>query len=281
MRFLLLLLLSVSAVFRGDPPPPVKVITWNLEWFPGKKPGASNEDAAAHIVEVQAALKTMKPDILVLQEVAGEDPVKEAIKDLPGFKVDIVSRFKMTSGGIDRQQIAICSRFPAKFVASEQWVRGWAGAPRGYAFASLDCPGGRLNVYGLHLKSNIGDAEVNTSKREDAVEQLLGHMKATLKESPDVGSRWLVCGDFNTDKVNPRVPSERTFPLLAEAGFHWTFEDVPKEKRITCPAKGSYPDACFDQIFVKGLGKPVAAPVTEQKGSDHLPVAVDITIQRP
>jgi endonuclease/exonuclease/phosphatase family metal-dependent hydrolase len=130
---------------------------------------------SAHIEEVRKALIEIKPDILVLQEVSGETPVQEAISILPGFKVAVVSRFKTKGGFIDGQQIAICSRFPAKRVFSEQWAKGWADAPRGFAFAAFDCGGVTVNVYGLHLKSNLGDPPLNTAKYEDAVEQLLKH----------------------------------------------------------------------------------------------------------
>jgi hypothetical protein len=38
-----------------------------------------------------------------------------------------------------------------------------------------------------------------------------------------------------------------------------------------------YPDACFDQIFTKGLGKPISS-VVQAKGSDHLPVIMEVAI---
>lgn len=257
---------------------PVRVVTWNLQWFPGRTPAPGKVAADAHIAEVREALPKLQPDILVLEEVAGEDPVKEALTGLPGFQVAVVSRFKSANGLIEAQQIAICSRFPARFVYSAQWEKGWAGAPRGFAFASLDCgPGGSLNVYGLHLKSNLGNPQINTAKREDAAEQLLRHRAATLAESPEAGSQWIVCGDFNTDSVNTAVPSERTFPLLLKAGFHWTFDGLPLTMRVTCPAKGQYPDACFDHIFTLGIAEACAKPLPIP-GSDHLPVAADISI---
>jgi endonuclease/exonuclease/phosphatase family metal-dependent hydrolase len=40
-----------------------------------------------------------------------------------------------------------------------------------------------------------------------------------------------------------------------------------------------YPDACFDHIFVMGLGRPVASPLARVDGSDHLPVAVDLDLR--
>lgn len=276
MKFLLLLLLSVTL---SSAQIPLRVVTWNLQYFPGRSLVPGKEAADHHILEVREAIARINPDVLVLQEVAGEAPLQEVLAGLPDLQVAIVSRFKNSAGLIDAQQIAICSRFPARFVYSAKWEKSWAGAPRGFAFASLDCgPAGVLNVYGLHLKSNLGHPQENTAKREDAMEQLLRHRAATAAESPETGSHWIVCGDFNTDTVNAAVPSERTFPLLLKSGFHWTFDGLPLEQRITCPAKGQYPAACFDQIFTLGLGKPTALPLPEIPGSDHLPVSVDISL---
>ena len=277
-RLLLALLAACTLCLAEQPVQPVRLVTWNLQWFPGKSPSSNHEAAAAHIEEVRKALIEINPDILVLQEVSGEAPVEEAISVLPGFKVAVVSRFRTNGGFIDGQQIAICSRFPAKRVFSEPWAKGWAGAPRGFAFAAIDCGGAVVNVYGIHLKSNLGDPAGNTAKREDAIEQLLKHQSDMAAEDPSA-SRWVVCGDFNTSERNELVPSERTFPLMHKAGFFWTFEGVPFERRVTCPAKGRYPDACFDHIFVKGLGRPVAAPLVKIGGSDHLPVAVDLNLR--
>ena len=53
------------------------------------------------------------------------------------------------------------------------------------------------------------------------------------------------------------MPSEKTFPLMLKAGFFWTFEGDPFERRDTCPAKGRYPDASFGHIFFMELGRPV------------------------
>jgi endonuclease/exonuclease/phosphatase family metal-dependent hydrolase len=278
MRIPLLLILLLRSLCPAQQT--VRVITWNLQWFPGKAPAPLPERIPEHIAEVQAALRTMHPDILVLQEVAGENVVKEAISVLPGFHVAVVSRFKNAAGFIDPQQIAICSRFPARYVHSSPWARGWAGAPRGFAFASLDCDGASLNIYGLHLKSNLGDPQINTAKREDAVEQLLRHMNDTKAEEAARDSRWIICGDFNTDSVNAAVPSERTFPLLTAAGFTWTFEGVPHARRVTCPATDRYPPASFDHFFVKGLGTPGARPLSEIMGSDHFPVCLDIALTK-
>ena len=200
---LLTLLLAACTLCLGQP---VRIVTWNLQWFPGKSPTSKPDAAAAHIAEVRKALAEIQPDILVLQEVSGEAPVAEAISILPDYKVAVISRFKNAAGLLDGQQIAICSRFAATRVFSSRWDKGWAGAPRGFAYAAFDCDGTVVNVYGLHLKSNIGDPEGNTAKREDAIEQLIKHQQEMQAQDLSA-NRWIVCGDFNTCETNISVPA--------------------------------------------------------------------------
>lgn len=251
----------------------VRVVTWNLEWFPGKKPAASQEERDRHFSEMAAVLPKMHADVLVLQEVRNDEAAQRLAKLLPGFSVHVTSRFPDSfTHKLGEQQIAILSRFKADSAWSESWKRGWAKAPRGYAYAKLLIAGRPLNVYGLHLKSNLGNPVENTSKREDAMEQLIDHIKDQVKGNEPV----VVAGDFNTSNDQVKLASDTTLLKIEKAGLFWTFEGLPLEQRITVPRKGSYPDACFDHIFVRGLGRPVAQVLNDKPGSDHFPVVVDL-----
>lgn len=251
----------------------VRLVTWNLEWFPGKKPAASQEERDKHFLEVAAVLPQFRADIIVLQEVRNDDAAQRLAKLLPGFSVHVTSRFKDTfTNTIGEQQITILSRFKADSAWSESWKRGWANAPRGYAYAKLLVAGKPLHVYGLHLKSNLGNPVENASKREDAMEQLIAHAKEQAKPEEGV----VVVGDFNTSKEQVSLAGDTTLKKIESAGFFWTFEGIPLEHRITIPGKGRYPDACFDHIYVRDLGKPAASVLKDTPGSDHLPVVVDL-----
>jgi len=259
---------------------PLRIVTWNLQWFPGgKMGGAPKEVQDEQMRKIQAEVRKLDADILVLQEVASVGALEELIKPLGGdWKVAILSRFKEGSF-VSGQQVGIVSRFPAEAVWAESWNRGWAGPPRGYAYASFVIRGTRVAVYGIHLKSNLGNPVENTSKREDAMEQLIGHIKIGRERVPQPEAV-VVAGDFNTDDPDTlagQSPGERTFAFLRKAGFHWTFDNVPHGVRISCPGKGRYPDACFDHVFVRGLGKPTAS-VVKADGSDHFPVTVDVVL---
>ena len=67
--------------------------------------------------------------------------------------------------------------------------------------------------------------------------------------------------------------------MLKKAGFAWSFDGIEHAKRITCPGKGRYPDACFDHFWTRGLNKPLAFVVPQAGGSDHLPVVIDVVIK--
>lgn len=136
----------------------VRVVTWNLEWFPGGKPAATQKEKDWHFLEVAAVVPQFRADVLVLQEVRDQEAAEKLAKLMLGMQVHVVSRFKDEVGGaVGLQQIAILSRYPADGAWAESWKRGWANAPRGYAYAKLMVEGRPLHVYGLHLKSNLGD----------------------------------------------------------------------------------------------------------------------------
>ena len=257
----------------------VRVVTWNLQWFPGGKPNASSEDREEHIRQVAQELAKIRPDVILLQEVSDAvavDRLTQHSHSPHGFTTHVVSTFKDGfSGARGQQQLAIVSRFPAVSAWAEPWKRGWANAPRGYSYARLQITDRKhLNVYTLHLKSTLGDPFANTSKREDAAAQLLVHIQSQCGANEPV----VMGGDFNTSVDDTRFAGDTTLRIIRQAGFFWTFEGIPHQHRITIPAYGSYPDACFDHLFTRNLGRPVAQ-VLEVPGSDHRPVVVDVVVE--
>ena len=273
MRWLVLLIFWGLILASSQGGEAVRVVTWNLEWFPGKKPNSSQEEKDRHFLEVAAVLPQFRADVFILQEVRDLDSAVKLSKLMPGFEVHVVSKFKEQVGGvIGLQQIAILSRFKAETAWAESWKRGWANAPRGYAYAKLLVSGKPLHIYGLHLKSNLGDPIANTSKREDAVGQLLDHIKTQTKD----GEAVVIGGDFNVSKEQASHAGDTTLARMESAGFFWAFEGVPLNDRITIPGKGRYPDACFDHLYLRNLGRPVAKVLNDTPGSDHFPVTVDL-----
>jgi len=129
-------ILFISWSLYGDV---LRVLSLNAEWFPGRRSEPSKLEEQIHLCQVQHLLVDINPDILLLQEVRGEEAVEELISVLPDFKIDVVSEF----GG--RQELVIASRLETKTA----WFRHWEMhevyfQPRGLAFALFRLPLSRI-----------------------------------------------------------------------------------------------------------------------------------------
>lgn len=256
----------------------VSIATWNLEWFPGGKPNSSSAERLVHMSVAKDALLDIRPDILCLQEVRDWDSVAKLVSVLPAFHPLVVSRFREmgSSGPLSIQQIAIASSQPAEAAWSESFKPAPAIPPRGFSFAAIHRGKTVLLVYSVHLKSNRGEALANIAKREEAARQLLAHvaeMERVYSESRKVVM--VIAGDFNTDPTDAKFASEGTFALLRDR-FIWGWEGVPPPDRVTNPANGRYPDACFDGFLVRGAKILSCRPIPIQGVSDHYPVILTV-----
>lgn len=250
----------------------IRVVCWNIQWFPGQSLRADAERQAQHIEEIHQSLESLQPDILFAQEIRSEDPLLEALS--ADHRLGVISRAP------GAQQMATTGKIPIVAGWYERWERdGNDDPPRGFSHVSFRLPDGRLLLtYNLHLKSNAGgEPASNRVKREDAIRQLLAHLESELpKYREDAPPAIIVAGDFNTDPDSPQFAGERTIPMLIEAGFVSAHADLPKPKRITWPSNGRYPDATFDFVFFKGLAvEQVKVPTSFDAFSDHRPVVVD------
>jgi len=253
-----------------------RVVVWNLKWFPGGSPSAKPEDKVRQMRAAQDVLKSLNPDILLVEEVANSSAVEELISVLDDFHVAVVSEFPGRP-----QNVGIASRFNADSAWFEMWKkRRHSDPPRGFAFATLRLPDNRLLLtYCVHLKSNLGEAEDNQAKRIEATQQLLEHaeaMQAAYRSCSQIAT--LIAGDFNTSFDSEEFLSEPTLREILRKGYFWTFEGVPFEKRITIPGDGRYPDNCFDHIFTESLGKFQAKVIHTPAVSDHNPIILDFPI---
>lgn len=79
---------------QQQPAQKIRIVSWNLAWFPGKNDNATEEEAKAHMQEAQAAIKELKPDILLLQEVRDWQAAEELCSVVLGLQVHVVSRFQ-------------------------------------------------------------------------------------------------------------------------------------------------------------------------------------------
>jgi endonuclease/exonuclease/phosphatase family metal-dependent hydrolase len=249
---------------------PIRVVAWNIEWFPGRRHDATPEQAAAHMKQAQDALAEINPDILILTEMRDKAAVRELLSALPGFSVNAI-----TTGGRP-QQIAIASRFPAVRAWEGDWMRPFAGPPRGYAFAELKLPGDkRLMVYGVHLKSNRGTGVINRSMREASALELLAESAIAKRLWGKPGTAVLFAGDFNTNVDDSKFESEGTIRAICASGFWWPFEPLKPAKRVTWHGD-DYPPIQFDHFFTWNAGRPRAKVLAYDDVSDHHPIEITV-----
>ena len=268
---------------------PLRFVSWNLEWFPGKRPTASEKEAKDHMKEAQAALKKLNPDIFVAVEIRDWAALHELVSVVPGLTVNSVSSFyDTTTGKLGQQQVGIASKLTCRGAWWENWQATLPAISRGFTFAVLERSEGELlMVYGLHLKSNNGSNTPEGAKnvadmRNDQTRQLLEHRKKiepTFAEQGILG--WIVCGDINTNH-DAQFPLCHVVKLMTDGGFNNTWANTPKPKRLTWlpPSDSPFEATTFDYIFTSGLKKNEAMVIdASKKVSDHTPIG--LLIEKP
>ncbi|MEP2774512.1 MAG: hypothetical protein ABJQ29_16315 [Luteolibacter sp.] len=265
---------------------PIRTVTWNMEWFPGGRPYASKEERADQTKGAVKIIEKLAPQILLAQELTYEKAFVDLVKEVPGMKVDVFSKFlDPQTGKPGPQQCAIASTLKANSAWFEDFAptENLPNLRRGFAFAALEHPdGGLMMVYSVHLKSNRGsetpEGEQDVANtRAESVKQLIAHKAAMEKKFAGeeiVG--WLIAGDFNTNDDGQFTKCTVVKDLVA-AGFHNTWDETPKEQRLTWrndPKDTRFKPTTFDYMMTIGFKEKQAKAFTDVPLdiSDHLPV---------
>lgn len=284
MGFVFLSLLTLAVPAEAQ-----RIVSWNLEWFPGRR--ANNPDPSVvtqQMADAQAVLKALQPDVLIGVEMRDREVFAQLVSVVTGMQVAVVSAFRDDDGSIDQQQIGIASRYPIFTAWAEPWVPTMARLPRGFAVAALREPqsGKLLVVYGVHLKSNRAsndrDADLNIRMRNESAHQLAADVDELrrLVFPADQVLGWVIAGDFNTNHDGQF--EDVAIQTLTRSGFCNTWKSVEPDQRHTWRSNSVYAATTFDYILTAGLGEPVAqlidAPLT---ASDHLPVLINLGLSKP
>jgi endonuclease/exonuclease/phosphatase family metal-dependent hydrolase len=263
----------------------LSVVSWNIEWYPGKKNHAFGHEMKAHSAIVSEELRRIDPDILLAQEMRDWDSFARLTDVVRGLRPAVVSAFtSRRTGEYSRQQLAIASKLPVMAAWADRWaIQNEVQPPRGFAAAMIRLPGPgvrHLLVYSLHLKSNLASDEdaaaQNYIERDESIRQVLTHMR-DMKENAFKGTivGVIVGGDFNTNQDGQF--GDNVTKLMQEAGFHQTWGRTAKAARATWRGSDKFQPTTFDHIFTLGLGKPQAEMLTVSEAtSDHWPVRIVI-----
>ncbi len=85
-----LLLFAPQGMAQQDP---LRVVAWNIEWFPGRNLETTPEAEAAQIDIVQKEIERLDPDILIATEIRDWDVFEKAIARVPDLRIHVVSPF--------------------------------------------------------------------------------------------------------------------------------------------------------------------------------------------
>lgn len=288
--------LFLNSSLRAEVVSETKIVTWNLCWFPGRYPRATEEEKAVQMARAQEALKEIAPGIFLCQEVASWQAVEELTSVVPGLKPAVVSDFGPAAEGAPPQNVGIATTLPVISGWAQQW-RDVVGRrtkyplPRGFAFAAIEMPGegNLLLVYSVHLKSNHKGLEKgqddNMAIREESSEILRAHIKKMRtiysKVYKQVGV--LVGGDFNTSLDEERFKDEKTLRVFLEEGYTWGFAKASYADRLTIPGSkfSTLPPVSFDHFFYLAPFSADARVLKVRGVSDHQPVELNFITTSP
>lgn len=267
-----------SALLAAEP---LKVIAWNIEWFPGHRPTSSVADAAKHMKASQAALKKLNPDVFIGLEMRDWAAFHELVSAVPGLTTHVVSHFvDPTTGETRPQQIGIASKLTCRAATWETWKANVPNISRGFSFAALEQKNGKLlMVYGNHLKSNRGEPAEVALIRNDQTQQLIAHRKGVeMAFTHQKIAGWIQAGDFNTNH-DGQFPLCKVVEEMTKAGFHNSWANTPQNERLTWRGDSfdRYKPTTFDYIFTLGLGTPQAKILeTPRTISDHHAISISL-----
>jgi endonuclease/exonuclease/phosphatase family metal-dependent hydrolase len=263
---------------------------WNIEWFPGGNPEPSAAEKSEQMKGAKKVLLQHVPDILLAQEITDEKAFERLVSAVEGMNVHVFSKFLNFDGVTPAPQqcvIASTLELHSGWFEAFKPTKALPNMPRGFAFAAVKHPDGRLiMLYSVHLRSNRGDevpkiARQIAATRAESVKQLIAHqkvMREKFKNERIIG--WVIGGDFNTnhDKQFPLCTAIRD---LTAAGFHNSWGNTPRKNRLTWrnhPHFRNYESTTFDYILTKGFKKTEARliPNVPRRVSDHAPVMLKL-----
>jgi endonuclease/exonuclease/phosphatase family metal-dependent hydrolase len=160
---------------------------------------------------------------------------------------------------------ALLSRFPVSHHETVPFGSGGLGE-KGFLFAEIDSPAGRLPLINLHLNHR------SRPKRLQQVHHVMRHLD-TLRRDRSAG--WLtpplVCGDFNTPSHRP----DATATLLGYFEQTDNYTLLPKTGH-TFPS--AWPARALDYIFLPAECREPRAKIVRSLLSDHQPVLVEFAV---
>lgn len=240
LGFLCLLLSNSPVAGRAEP---LTVATWNVEnytladrvaddgVFRKGYPKPESEKAA-----LRAVIRQMNADVLALQEIGGDDYVRELQRDLRSEGLDYPHAAVMTATDTERR-VAVLSRRPFTAVARHgdltfKYFDGTEGVRRGLLEVRVASDAGEVAVFVIHLKSRYTERSDDPAAAAWRAGEAVAVRDRVLAVFPEPATaRFLIVGDFNDGRSSrpacalmERGEKEiaRWLPAADSRGHVWT-----------------------------------------------------------
>lgn len=228
----------------------MKILSWNI-WID------------CHFDEVKKFLAAADADIIGLQEVKDDDPERDVIGFLAGLGYGHV--FAKTEqnwkGKIYRHGPAIFSRLP--MVGSKAFFIDLVDQ-RAAARADIEMNGRVLHIFSTHT--------LHTHQKESLQQE--AQIARLIEELPS--ENVVMMGDFNATPESAGIRMVREVLVDTDPTDKPTWSMYPEGCSVCLPQKL---DTRLDYIFVSKDIAFHSHEVGESKGSDHLPISVEVDLR--
>ena len=244
-----------AGVRRASPPAELRVLVLNMH----AGTDAAGRDNLSRVAQVVAESNA---DLVLLQEV--DRGVERSHRvDQPAELARLTGRHSAFGKALDYQGgqygVAILSRWPIRRdtlmhlpVEPVQTRAGGSHEPRGVLHATIDAPGGALEVLNTHLDASAEDLY----RRQEAAQVV-----ALARRLRDAGSRVLLGGDFNS------TPESEVQASVRASGLRVAWPGCGQGEGLSYPQ--DVPRKRIDYLFLSGDATCVRAEVLPSDASDH------------
>lgn len=238
----------------------VRVASYNIKDFNDGENDGFYRTPTVLERHVQAAAKVidgLDADMVVIQEIENLAILQRLNETLAQpYPLGYITRFD-ENGRNQKLNIALLTRIEPLDVRELDF--NYLGPmpikpPRGTLRFSFDLGQDRVLLgYGVHLKSNHGNADTNPAKRKAGLELIRRDAEQLTSADPSLTWEVLITGDMNTDPDNEKFRDDPSLDPVAD--WHDLWRGRPIEERTTIPTREgdpayAFPPAAFDRIIV-------------------------------
>jgi endonuclease/exonuclease/phosphatase family metal-dependent hydrolase len=251
----------------------LRLLTFNIAHARGASPihqtFRSVKRLRANLARIAALITRLKLDFVALQEIdensrwGGSFDQLALLSELTGLPHRVygitnrrLGRFHLSYGN------AVLSRYPIQHHENVPFGRA-AWGEKGFLFAEIDAPCGRIPLFNLHLNHR------SRALRLKQATQLMRHLEELRRTR---GAQWafspVLCGDFNT-------PSHQPDAIATLLGYFEQAQNYTLLPKTGHTFPSAWPARALDYVLLPEECREPRAKIIRSLLSDHQPVLVE------